>query len=160
MTAKRSIIIIPTQNVGRLKPSIDPVIMLLEAQDSGLSPAQTPNGIPNIIAIINETTASSIVAGIRSNISSKAGSLKTNDSPRFPLRAFEMKIPYWTKNGLSSPIDLIISSRSSWSASSLTKISTGSPIRNTPEKTMKDIITTTTPDCSRRLIMKTDIFPL
>ena len=94
ITAKSSIIIIPTQNVGRLKPKMDPVIILFEAQESGFNPAQTPNGIPKIMAIIRETTASSIVAGILSNIKSKAGSLNTNDSPRFPLRAFETKIPY------------------------------------------------------------------
>ena len=35
---------------------MDPVIILFEAQESGFNPAQTPNGIPKIMAIIRETT--------------------------------------------------------------------------------------------------------
>ena len=48
--------------------------MLFDAKESGLSPAQTPRGIPKIIAIKRATTANSIVAGIRSKINNNAGS--------------------------------------------------------------------------------------
>ena len=67
------IIISPTQKVGSEKPRMEPVMMVLPAIESGLSPAHSPSGMPSTTAISMAAIASSKVAGMRSRIRSTAG---------------------------------------------------------------------------------------
>ena len=79
---------------------------------SGLYPAYIPNGIAIIKDINNENKASSSVAGILWIISLRAGSPKTNESPKSPLKAFTKKNQYCSVIGLSRPSSLITLSTS------------------------------------------------
>ena len=95
ITAKSIIIIIPTQKVGRLKPKMEAVIIDLEVTEFGRRPASIPSGIPITTASSSAKSASSNVAGMRSKISSNAGSSKIKESPRFPWAALRRNSKYW-----------------------------------------------------------------
>ena len=134
----------PTQNVGRLKPRMDPLMMLRPIQLSDLMPAIMPSGMPKNIAMSIAPQASSSVAGRRCKISFKAGSLKTKELPRLPRRALVKKIQYCSHMGLSSPRALTASSYSWGVASGLIKMSTGLPMAYTPTNTSRDMASNTT----------------
>src|SRR5712692_9895499 len=64
----------PNQKLGiemPKKPNIEPK---LSAHEFGFAPAQTPSGMPKMIAISRDATASSMVAGSRSPIKLITGS--------------------------------------------------------------------------------------
>ena len=65
----------PTQNVGRLKPTIEPAMMVRPTHDSGLRPASRPSGMPSTMAISIAAIASSSVAGSLARMSWMAGTL-------------------------------------------------------------------------------------
>ncbi|MCY1231305.1 hypothetical protein D3C81_1161240 [compost metagenome] len=67
--------IIPTQNVGMITPPSEPAISARASRLSGLSPANTPIGMPMPSDSSSAVTASSSVAGTRLTISSIAGRL-------------------------------------------------------------------------------------
>src|SRR5678815_6153325 len=50
-TENTMIIIRPTQNVGRLKPKIEPAMIVLLYHALGFMPATRPSGMPSTIAI-------------------------------------------------------------------------------------------------------------
>ncbi len=81
----------PTQNVGKLKHSIEPDRMPRPKMDPGLKPAMIPKGIPKTRANSMAAVVSSNVAGRRSNISLSAGRLCTNEFPNSPFTAFFKK---------------------------------------------------------------------
>ncbi len=127
-TANTMISIRPTQKVGSEKPRIEPAMMVRPAKDSGFRPAYRPSGRPITTAIRIASTASSSVAGMRSKISSMAGTLKAKDLPRLPASACLTNTKYWTHIGLSSPRRSIAPARSAWVASGLIRMSIGLPI--------------------------------
>jgi len=93
-TAKIMISMMPTQKEGRLKPKIDPAMIVLLTRLSGRSPAYTPSGMPRTIDRKSDPKASSMVAGMRCAISSSAGCPKTKESPRLPCSALPRKTKY------------------------------------------------------------------
>jgi hypothetical protein len=64
----------PTQKLGTLKPSTENPMTALAESESGLYPAQRPNGIPSSVAISIAVSASSSVAGRRDRIRFNTGS--------------------------------------------------------------------------------------
>ena len=91
MTANSMIIMMPTQKLGRLKPRIEPAMMVRDHPASGRSPASTPSGMPSTTASSSAAIASSKVAGMRSMISCSAGWPKMKESPRSPWSALTTK---------------------------------------------------------------------
>src|SRR5262245_50786069 len=86
----------PNQKLGiemPKKPNVEP---RLSTHEFGLAPAQAPSGIPKMIAISMDATASSIVAGSLSPINVRTGSAYRKDVPRSPARIFARNRRYWT----------------------------------------------------------------
>ncbi len=106
----------PTQKVGRLKPRMEPAMMLRPIHEWGFKPATSPRGMPSAIAITMATKASSSVAGSLSRISWIAGTLYTNDRPRSPLAARRRNVAYCSRSGRSSPSAAVARARSNSSA--------------------------------------------
>src|SRR5713226_7707537 len=89
------IIMMPSQKLGiemPKKPNAEPK---LSAQEFVFAPAQTPSGMPKMIAISSDAMASSMVAGSRSPIKLITGSAYRNDVPRSPDAIFARKRRYW-----------------------------------------------------------------
>ena len=118
----------PTQNVGRLKPRMEPAMIALADVVSGLSPAQSPSGSPSTIAMTIALSASSTVAGMRCRMSSTAGTFDVNERPSSPANALARKFQYCTGSGLSRPSAAVARAISAWSACGLMRMSTGLPI--------------------------------
>ena len=74
----------PTQNPGRLKPTMEPPMISLPLRLAGFKPAHMPAGMPMTSVISMAKIASSSDAGSRSTISSVAGILFRNESPKSP----------------------------------------------------------------------------
>ena len=102
----------PTQNVGRLKPNIEPAMIARAPIDSGRYPAYMPSGMPIATAMTSADAANSSVAGMRCTISCSADMLNTNDLPRSPARALRTKTKYCSHSGKSSPSARMARSRS------------------------------------------------
>src|SRR5258708_38073651 len=81
VTENTSISIRPIQNGGRLMPKMEPVIIVLDQSDFGLSPAITPSGSP-MSEIANADIQLSSVAGSRFANSSLTGIHVWNALPR------------------------------------------------------------------------------
>ena len=63
----------PIQNVGRLKPNMEPAITKREPIAVGFNPARMPSGTPITIPMTIAAVANSSVAGMRWKINSMAG---------------------------------------------------------------------------------------
>ena len=118
----------PTQNVGSEKPRMEPAMIERPATPLGLSPAQSPSGMPRTTAISIAAIASSIVAGMRSRMRPSADVACTNERPRSPVSAPFRNTRYCSHSGLSSPSAATARSRSIWSACGLIRMSIGLPI--------------------------------
>src|ERR1043166_7255610 len=144
----------PTQKVGSEKPRIEPAMIVRAANECGRMPAIRPSGIPSSTAISMAVSASSKVAGMRSNMSWIAGTLWVNERPRSPERAWRTNSAYCFHSGWSSPSAAVTRAISAWSACGLIRISTGLPIMYTPTKISSDITASAIALCSRRRIRK------
>ena len=147
----------PTQNVGRLKPRMEPAMMVLLYHAWGFIPATSPSGMPSRIDISIAQSASSTVAGMRSKMSCTAGMLCENERPRSPLNALVRKSQYCTHIGLSSPSAAVARAISAWSAWGLIRMSIGLPIANTPTNIRSDITSSATTLCSILRMMNTSM---
>ena len=67
---------IPTQNTGAAKPTIDSTVMNCDSAPLGLREDSTPSAVPTRKASSTELSTSSSVAGTRSAISAVTGRLK------------------------------------------------------------------------------------
>jgi hypothetical protein len=97
----------PSQKFGMATPATDTVVASRSKIEPRRTAARTPQGIEIRSATTIETSASSIVAGMRSSRTSETGRRWKKLRPKSPVRALPTKERKRSCGGRSSPRSLL-----------------------------------------------------
>ena len=150
LTAKSSISIAPSQNVGTACPTIGSVRTIRNAHPARGDAESTPTTIPKRTASARAEPASASVAGRRSRTDCSAGWLSRQESPKSPVSPFVTNRAYWVRSGSSRPRRSRVASRISGAAPGGMNPCVGSPDAWISTKTTVDARTRVVMTCANR----------